>query len=214
MRRTTQQAEATRDRILDAAEKVFLANGVSHASLEAIAVAAGLTRGAVYGHFRNKGDLFAAMTDRVLLPMEMLVAASREAGEQDPLGRMHKLFVFCFSKAATEPHNRRVLEVLFTKCEYTCDMDRVRERLRNAARDGHEMLERGLRNAIDKGQLSQDLDTARAADVVHAFLGGVLRDWLLGQGSIVLPRDAEYLADFCIGSLRISPSLHRRGTGA
>ncbi|QBR00726.1 TetR family transcriptional regulator C-terminal domain-containing protein [Paraburkholderia pallida] len=48
-------------------------------------------------------------------------------------------------------------------------MDRVRERLRNAAHDGHEMLERGLRNAIDKGQLSQDLDTARAADVVHAF---------------------------------------------
>jgi len=108
MKRTRQQAAETRDRILDAAETVFLANGVSHASLEAIADAAGLTRGAVYGHFRNKGDLFVAMTDRVLLPMEMLVAAARDAGEQDPLGRMHEFFVFCFSKAATEPHSRQV----------------------------------------------------------------------------------------------------------
>jgi TetR/AcrR family acrAB operon transcriptional repressor len=48
---------------------------------------------------------------------------------------------------------------------------------------------------------------------VHAFLGGVLRDWLLERDSIMLPRDAEFLTDVCIGLLSYSPSL-RRAQGA
>jgi TetR/AcrR family acrAB operon transcriptional repressor len=74
-------------------------------------------------------------------------------------------------------------------------------------------LERGLRNAIARGQLPCDLDTGRASSVVHAFLGGVLRDWLLERDSIMLPRDAEFLTDVCIGLLSYSPSL-RRAQGA
>ncbi|CAN7501222.1 TetR family transcriptional regulator [Caballeronia sp. LjRoot31] len=210
MKNTRQQALETRNQILDAAERVFAEHGVAHTTLEEVAVRAGFTRGAIYGHFRNKGALFVAMTNRVMLPMEMLVAASVDAGEPDPLGRIRQLLVFCLGKAAVEPHSRRVFEVLFTKCEHTRDMDLVFDRQRNAARDGRKQLELALRNAIARGQLPPDLDTARASSVVHAFLGGVLRDWLLEQDSIVLPRDAEYLADVCIGMLADSPSLRRR----
>jgi hypothetical protein len=41
-----------------------------------VAVRARFTRGAIYGHCRNKGERFVAMTNRVKLPMEMLVSAS------------------------------------------------------------------------------------------------------------------------------------------
>jgi TetR/AcrR family transcriptional regulator, acrAB operon repressor len=207
MRRTRRQALETRNQILDAAERVFAEHGVAHTSLEDVAARAGFTRGAIYGHFRNKGELFVAMTNRVMLPMEMLVAASVDANEPDPLGRIRQLLVFCLGKAVVEPHSRRVFEVLFTKCEHTRDLDLVFDRQRNAARNGAEQLELALRNASARGQLPCELDTVRASGVVHAFLGGVLRDWLLEQGSIVLPRDAEYLADACIGMLRYSPSL-------
>lgn len=88
-------------------------------------------------------------------------------------------------------------------------MDLVFDRERNAARNGRRQLELALRNAIAREQLPSELDTVRASGVVHAFLGGVLRDWLLEPDSIVLPRDAEYLADACIGMLRHSPSLLR-----
>ena len=81
MRRTRQQARETRDHILDAAERLFAEQGVSRTSLEDIALRAGCTRGAIYGHFRNKGDLFVAMTNRVMLPMEMLVAATADPAE-------------------------------------------------------------------------------------------------------------------------------------
>ena len=64
-RRTKQEAAATRAALLDAAEEVFLERGVSRASLEVISRRAGVTRGALYWHFRNKGDLFRAMLERV-----------------------------------------------------------------------------------------------------------------------------------------------------
>jgi TetR/AcrR family acrAB operon transcriptional repressor len=203
MKRTRKQALQTRDQILDAAEWVFVERGVARTSLEDVALRAGFTRGAIYGHFRNKVELFVAMTNRVMLPMEMLVSASVDAGEPDPLGRIRQLLVFCLSKAVVEPHSRRVFEVLFTKCEHTRDTDPVFDRQRNAARNGRKQLELALQNAIARGQLPADLDTVRASGIVHAFLDGVLRD------SIVLPRDAECLVDICIGMLRQSPSLRQ-----
>jgi TetR/AcrR family acrAB operon transcriptional repressor len=209
MRRTKEKALETRNQILDAAEAAFFEHGFAHTSLADIAGMAGLTRGAIYGHFRNKGEVFTAMAGRVMLPMEMLVMATFDENEPDPLGRMRELFTFCLGRVATELHSRRVFEVLFTKCEYADDMRSVLERQRNAARGGRARIELGLRNAIERGQLPPDLDTARAASVVQAFLGGVLRDWLLDRGSITLPRDAEYLADACIGMLRHSQSLRK-----
>ena len=50
-RRTREEALATREQLLDAAEQVFRERGVGHASLAEVAYAAGVTRGAVYHHF-------------------------------------------------------------------------------------------------------------------------------------------------------------------
>ncbi|MDR3299114.1 MAG: TetR family transcriptional regulator, partial [Candidatus Accumulibacter sp.] len=65
VRKTREEALVTRNAILDAAETVFQEHGVSRTSLAEVAVAAGVTRGAVYWHFTNKADLFDAMVQRV-----------------------------------------------------------------------------------------------------------------------------------------------------
>ena len=69
MRRTKDEAERTRRRVLQAARKVFARQGVARTSLEQVARAAGVTRGAVYWHFRNKADLFFQMREQVSLPL-------------------------------------------------------------------------------------------------------------------------------------------------
>lgn len=86
VRRTKEEALETRNRILDAAEHVFFEKGVSRSSLADIAQAAGVTRGAIYWHFENKGDLFTAMFDRVILPLDEMKAATVDPDEPDPLG--------------------------------------------------------------------------------------------------------------------------------
>ena len=69
-RKTKEEALATRASILDAAELLFHRQGVSRTSLHDIAAAAGVTRGAVYWHFKDKADVFTQMMDRVCLPVE------------------------------------------------------------------------------------------------------------------------------------------------
>jgi len=63
--RSATQAQ-TRERLLDAAEQAFAAEGFGGASLDRIAEAAGFTRGAVYSNFADKADLFVAVLDRRL----------------------------------------------------------------------------------------------------------------------------------------------------
>ncbi|WP_327163297.1 TetR family transcriptional regulator [Pseudomonas plecoglossicida] len=53
-RKTSAEAEETRQRIIDAAVEVFAAQGVPDATLDQIARMAGVTRGAVYWHFNGK----------------------------------------------------------------------------------------------------------------------------------------------------------------
>ncbi len=60
----TESRELTRDRLLDAAAEVFNRHGYHGASLEAVAEAAGYTKGAVYSNFATKGDLFLALHRR------------------------------------------------------------------------------------------------------------------------------------------------------
>ena len=58
MRKTKEEAQQTRSNLLNAALNVFYERGVSKASLDEIAKTAGVTRGALYWHFKNKEDLF------------------------------------------------------------------------------------------------------------------------------------------------------------
>ncbi|MGN6056860.1 TetR family transcriptional regulator, partial [Pseudomonas aeruginosa] len=53
-RKTKEESQKTRDGILDAAERVFLEKGVGTTAMADLADAAGVSRGAVYGHYKNK----------------------------------------------------------------------------------------------------------------------------------------------------------------
>jgi AcrR family transcriptional regulator len=59
-----ERRDRTRERLLDAAAEVFNRLGYHGASLDAVAEAAGYTKGAVYSNFATKGDLFLALMRR------------------------------------------------------------------------------------------------------------------------------------------------------
>lgn len=54
----TESKARTRAAVLDAARQVFAARGYAEASVDAVAAAAGFTKGAVYAHFDSKQALF------------------------------------------------------------------------------------------------------------------------------------------------------------
>lgn len=101
--RTRPTRDDTREKLFEAAARVFEADGLGGASIEAIAAAAGFTRGAFYSNFRTKDELIVAMLEdhveqSIRRNMELLaqhddlddfIAALKamDRSRQDPLGR-------------------------------------------------------------------------------------------------------------------------------
>ena len=126
VRRTKADAEATRTALLDAAEQLFQARGVSGTSLQDIASAAGTTRGAIYWHFQDKAHLFNAMMERVTLPLEQSISAAQAVAT--PLQQIRISVLTALRKTATDSQARRVFEIATLQVEYNGDMLAVRAR--------------------------------------------------------------------------------------
>ena len=86
--RAERQAQ-TRADLVDAAERLFSAQGFDATSLDAVADGAGYTKGAVYSNFASKEDLFFAVYER---RVERYVAvAQRSLASRDLAGAMRRL---------------------------------------------------------------------------------------------------------------------------
>ncbi|WP_316152031.1 TetR family transcriptional regulator [Cupriavidus sp. BIC8F] len=207
VRRTKEEALETRHRILDAAEAVFHARGVARPSLADIAEAAGVTRGAIYWHFKNKSDVFAAMCDRVNLPVEALCDPERLARQEDPLGGIRDICAYVMRQTVVNPRWRRVFEIIFHKCEMVQDNGAIFERQRQSHQDGLVKMREHLRLALERGQLPADLDLDLAVNAFHAAIGGVLAHWLFSPQDFDLDANAERMSDAFIDTLKFSPAL-------
>jgi AcrR family transcriptional regulator len=70
----TRDSGATKRRILGAAERVVLRDGVGHLTLEAAATEAGLSKGGVLYHYPTRDALVAAMVTRIIAEFEEDIA--------------------------------------------------------------------------------------------------------------------------------------------
>ncbi|TLF51921.1 TetR family transcriptional regulator [Halomonas urmiana] len=174
-RRTKAEAEATREALLDAAEEVFFDNGVARTSLEQIARHAGLTRGAVYWHFKNKADLFRAMLDRVRMPFEELVAETG-ASHDSPLETVRLGFQQSLLRLE-QPRHRRVLAILIHRCEFFGDIDPCAIQTEMAG-ECLDALGGYFADAHRLGLLKQGLAPEVATRLLQAILSGLFHDWL------------------------------------
>ncbi|MDO5625693.1 MAG: TetR family transcriptional regulator [Pseudomonadota bacterium] len=181
-RRTKQDAQATREALLDAAEQVFEQRGVSRTSLGHIAEAAGLTRGAVYWHFKDKADLFNAMLERVTLPLEAdmadVVAALADASA-DATTLMRRYFAQGLARIDQHAQTRRVLAIATHMVEHTEEMDAVRARHMASHAAKEQALASLLAHAAAQrgAQLPAPVETL--ARGLFALVYGLVNAWLL-----------------------------------
>jgi TetR/AcrR family acrAB operon transcriptional repressor len=209
VRRTKEEALATRDRILDTAERVFSEKGVSRSSLADIAAAAGLTRGAIYWHFRNKADMFQAMMDRVILPMEQMTEKAGSDSHNDPLAYVRACALHVLERLTSDKQCHRVFEISAHKCEYVDEMQQLRERHIECRTDCLAQIELGLRNAAKKGLISPAVNTRYAAVGLHALVDGLIMNWVLDPKYLALSKAAAPLIDTYLDGLKPRGSVAR-----
>lgn len=189
-RRTKAEAEATREALLDAAEQVFYQRGVARATLQEIAQAAGVTRGALYWHFKDKADLFKAMLERVQLPFEELVEAIPPG--QKVNSPLDELRLVCNEalKRLEQPRYRRVHAILLHRCEAFAHIDPVGMQEQKAQEALDSSLSRFVA-ARDVGELRQDLDPKTANYMLHNQIRGLLQTWHLDTNAFSLQKSGE-----------------------
>jgi AcrR family transcriptional regulator len=98
----TVQDEPTRDRLIDAGERLFSRPGSGLISIEAISAEAGLTKGAFYHHFVDRGELLRAVARRVS-PVEEIraqIQPSIELGAREGLIAITRAYYEAMRKRA------------------------------------------------------------------------------------------------------------------
>jgi len=197
MRRTKEEAERTRRRIMAAALRTFSKRGISRTTLEQIARAARVTRGAIYWHFADKQALLRAIRDEVSLPLvdrSDFTLLNAEAG--DPLARVERFLRDVVRAVESDEHARTVFALMSFRCEYVGALAlelqvyvRNNQRLCSA-------LTRTYREAQRQGAILNGLSPRLAAIDTLVFLAGLLRMWLLDEdGKLGMRRAATALIE-------------------
>ncbi len=156
------QREATTAALISAARELFAARGYAGVGTEEIVQRAGVTRGALYHHFRNgKEELFRAVLVQVSAEIVQRVAQAAAATD-DPWEEL-VLGSEAFLDACATPEVQRIV-LLDAPSVLGWDVRRAID-----ADYGLRLLEEALQNAIDAGRLMP----ASASAVAHVLAGAL-----------------------------------------
>ncbi|MEX0738574.1 MAG: TetR family transcriptional regulator [Pseudohongiella sp.] len=177
-KKTKEQAQETRQSILDAAIDVFTDKGVAGASLNEIAERAGVTRGAIYWHFKNKLDIFAALQDQLHQSVMDTVLADMEKDHPQPLQQLEQLCVALLMDLETNTRKSKILSIFYTKCDYSGEMATFLD-LQNANKaKSIELFSHYFKRARKQGHLDADVDPHTLTLSLFFYLTGILHEHL------------------------------------
>lgn len=128
-RKPKEQSDKTYDLLLDAAEQVFSENGYANTTLQEIAERAGLTRGAIYWHFRDKAQLLDALLEDVQLPWDRLpkqFVSLEQAPSPKELGEIISQAV---QETVDDSRQHRITLILLKRTEVVSDDHPAHRRL-------------------------------------------------------------------------------------
>ena len=182
MRKTKEEAAITRQNILAAARRVFHQNGVAHSSLELVAKEAGLTRGAIYWHFKDKTALFFAMQQDICEVLDAQIQASFDDPHwQNPLDAIAAGLKTFFNVLENDSEVRKIFEIMALKCEYVGEFENVIKTLMEPANHLLRNLEDCYQRAHAQKMLRPNLNPHSLAIDTAIFVNGLVHYWASGE---------------------------------
>lgn len=170
------RAAFTRSRVIEAAVEGFFERGIAMATLEDVAARAGVTRGAVYGHFSGKSGLVAAVIDCFHWPLDIGDDTARYREHSRPLRLLHDQLCARISDCMQNQLQRQVLALVLDESGFAewpkASIDRVADLQTKAIGN----LSRIMEIAQARRQLRIDTAPYSAACCLHTMGIGVLSE--------------------------------------
>jgi TetR/AcrR family transcriptional regulator, acrAB operon repressor len=201
VRRTREEADATRSELRDAALAVFAERGYSAARLEEIAERAGVTRGALYHHYADKAELYLAVIDETWWQVTAPIFGALE-GDGRPLERLERFVVGYVLAIDEDPRFRALLSVVTLQAEGLPELALGLEQKERALEGWLARLEGLLSEAKRRGELAERLRPADAALAVLCFVNGITTTATLSPRLLRRGKRARALARALVGGLK------------
>ena len=178
MRKTKTEAQKTHQHLLDAALEVFWRDGVIRASLQAIAQEAGVTRGALYWHFKNKEDLFETLFEQQYADFFAAFNDQTLRDNQDVWTHLQHNLTTMFETLATRESKHKFCNVMFSKCEQTAGNETITELACRYHRLFQKQIAYALQLSREQGRLPENTDIELAAIYLESSLVGLIKIWI------------------------------------
>lgn len=177
MRRTKEEAEQTRQQILDAALHVFSQKGFQATRLQDIATEAGTTRGAIYHHFKNKADLYKSLIEEAMQQGNRAVERAIGEGENF-LDVCRLIFQYSAEMLEQDERFRQIAELSLFKTGLSAELAEIEEMRVQSAAASVTGVASYLQLGIDAGELRDDLSAEELARAFLAYQNGITWMWL------------------------------------
>ncbi len=184
-RRSKDEAEKTRKRILVSALSLFAKKGYDKTTFTDIAARLNMTKGAVYWHFASKDDLLKALCDEMLGRFSKLIVPD----ENRSFAEVCELMIENARQLLKKPLSVAFFLLMHEQVRWsTSAMDWMRERVRQADKWGPwEAFHAGVVNDIRAGRARADVDAKEIATGCMILWNGLVH----GQITKLLPCDME-----------------------
>jgi AcrR family transcriptional regulator len=195
--RKAEQSDATRKALLGAGRALFAERGYRHTSTQEVVARAGVTRGALYHHFRDKADLFAAVFEE--LSGECIRRVGKAASNAGAPGSWEHFAAGCqaFLDACLDPSIR---QIILLDAPSALGWDRWREL---DCKYGFAVVKKALEASMDSGLI----DRQPVDPLAHMLVGG-LNEAALAMARADNPKEAR--AETGLGIDRLLSGLRAR----
>jgi TetR/AcrR family transcriptional regulator, acrAB operon repressor len=197
MRKTKKEAAITRKKILNVALSVFSIRGYSTSTLEDIAREAGVTRGAIYWHFKGKAEIYNSLLHEFSERIQFITQqAISEGGTFKQL--LRRVFVRLLTIIEDDNDLRATIEITLFKTAMNPELEPSRKEQLESSRTLINGITNTMQQGIDAGELRNDLDPSDMARSFLALQNGIMYQWLADPGYFSLRNTATALAEVLI----------------
>lgn len=207
MKRTKAQALQTKEQLVLAALEVFHRHGVARTSLNEIAQAAGMTRGALYWHFRNKEALFEALFQHFFDEMAQKLDEDIRHATPNMLHNLRLALINNFERIQHNARHRKFCHILHLMCEHTAQNKNIITLMHRYQQMWQQLIHNALKLCIRQGALPQNLDIDLATAYFQSTIFGLMHQWLFAPEQFSLDVAAVRITDAALHTLENSVAL-------
>lgn len=165
------KAERTKQFILETAAPLYNEKGISGVSIDDVLEATKLTKGCIYGHFQGKDDLSEQVIEYSLNSMTEKVAAT-VLKQTTAKGKINAFIDFY--KNPIDTYIAGGCPIFNTAVEADDNFPAIKQKVAKKLLEGQQALSDIIKQGIDDGEFSQQLDPQRFAFKLVAAIEGAI----------------------------------------